>query len=150
MVQSCVCCSFNCSAFSALLSQNSDWEPLPLSEDLLVDILAVSHMWNIKSGMIFAKTRLEELQPPFHPIRQLQLAFKYNIQEWIAPAVEAIVGGSLATLITNEDAEVIPYLVLLILAKAREALLLEWNCVALYPPPFNCSCQKSITCTRKW
>lgn len=138
---------FCCSGLT--LISTSEWSPLPLGEEALVDILTVSHMWMIEAGTSFAKSRLRQLQPPLPFPRLLQLGIKFGIRDWIFPAVEGILFSSLGS-IDIHDTERIPYRAFVVLAKAREAVLQQRNVVGMYPPPFECGCISNQGCLRKW
>jgi hypothetical protein len=66
----------------------SDWQPLPQEESLLINILKVARLWMVESGIQYAIHHLEMFN--LHPSRQLEIAIKYKIPEWVAPAIKAL------------------------------------------------------------
>ncbi|KAF8800933.1 hypothetical protein BYT27DRAFT_7262488 [Phlegmacium glaucopus] len=84
IVQGCTVKRF--ANFLGWLNHNSAWAPLQaLHACQLVDILHVSHMWDIQPGIDFATQQL--LKFDLHPAHRLSLARQYNLLDWIPSPV---------------------------------------------------------------
>jgi hypothetical protein len=73
----------------------SPWEPRPVDRlQQLLDILQVSHMWDIRPGIDFA-TREIQTRFTIRPARSLFLAKKYQLEGWVDGAVRALLNEPL-------------------------------------------------------
>lgn len=78
-----------------ILNSVSPWEAHPVDRlQQLLDILHISHMWEIGPGIDFATKEIED-QFEIRPAQSLFLAKKYQIQGWVNGAVRALLNNPL-------------------------------------------------------
>ncbi|PCH43880.1 hypothetical protein WOLCODRAFT_54511, partial [Wolfiporia cocos MD-104 SS10] len=68
----------------------SEWSRPPYELEHLIAVLRLSHMWDIKSGFDWAVYYLKERESEIRPALRLRLACKYDITDWVRPAVSAL------------------------------------------------------------
>jgi hypothetical protein len=109
-------------------------------------------MWMIRDGISFAVHELEHLS--LRPSRMLQLAHKFSIEPWVAPNLQSLIRTPIVE-ITAGDAGQLGPKVLLVIAKAREALEKERKLISAYPPKLpsswpSCWCASHSVCEKIW
>lgn len=66
------------------------WSRLEATADRLVDVLHVSHLFQVLDGVKFAIQALDELSPPLSLCRRIHLAIHYGITAWVDITVRAL------------------------------------------------------------
>ena len=131
----------------------SSWEAPRLEHrQQLLDILHISHMWEIVPGIDFAAREL--LGFDLQPAHRLYLARRYGLVDWIPAAVRVLLSTPLER---YHDGVEIPFDVELymLIAKAKESIALERRRVGNFPPfpkdfdngPF---CDQHSQCKKVW
>jgi hypothetical protein len=115
----------------------------------------------MESGADWAIQALDclELDKALTPANRLQLAYRYNIQQWILPAVSSLIDRQESRkrlrLITNGDIDQMGWRTYIIISKAVETVQAARTAVAITPPTVHHSpqCrlrQKEQDCNRAW
>jgi hypothetical protein len=122
------------------------------STQQLLDILHVSHMWEIASGVEFATSEL--LKADLHPVHRLRLAQKYSLQEWIEIPIHMLLGAPLERY-TEQDQDNLDFGLYMLIATTKESIAKARKVLAHHPPllpdadnaPF---CPQHTTCKKVW
>lgn len=117
-------------------NSNSDHDEMgarEIDEEFLVGVLTVSRYWNIQKGEDFVRKHFIDIHPALPPSRQLELARRFQVQEWIGLAVRSLVLSPISPLKFN-DIEWMTGKVFVIVAKAHDALIYERSQCAFNPP----------------
>jgi hypothetical protein len=138
-----------------LLMTYSSWLPHRVGHrQQLLDILHVSHMWEIQPGIDFASHEL--LAFNLHPAHSLSLARQYQLLDWIAYPVQNLLVSPLEQYTHNNNpTEKLDYDIYMIIATAKESIATERKRLGNHPPfppnfdsePF---CAQHNTCKRVW
>ena len=112
-------------------------------------------MWYIQESIKFARHWLERLNIP--ATERIKLAKWYEIQDWVAPAVQELLRTPLNSL-SNDDLDQINMRIYCIIAKAKEAMERQRKILAACPPAlpkdsFNFQtawCASHGTCEKVW
>lgn len=141
---------------------SSAWAPLKAERtQQLLDILHVSHMWEIEPGIQFASTEL--LKFDLHPAHRLHLARQYGLRDlnWINVPIRMLLGSPLERY-TNEDITSqqltqnhLDFNLYMIIATCKESIATARKVLANHPPfptdsdntPF---CLQHATCKKVW
>ena len=99
--------------------------------EVLIDILHMCKMWYIEDGFKFAKHWLKQHKIP--ATERLQLATYYEIQDWVALAVQELLRTPLSSL-SNGDLDHINICLYSIIAKAKEVIEKQRKLIAACPP----------------
>jgi hypothetical protein len=112
----------------------------------------------IEDGVRYAIHHLESLN--LGPFCMLQLAAQYHIQQWVAPAITALMNVSVTVASFGDDANHLGFRVYTIIVKAKEMLEKERKLIAAYPPPLHSDtlheaerswlCKNHTLCRRAW
>src|SRR5271169_102392 len=118
----------------------------------LIDILHVSHMFDIQPGVQFAIGQLLEFN--LHPAHRLRLASRYHLAGWISHVVRDLLQLPLPDY-TTEDIEHIGVNIFIIIATAKEKISIERKRFTNYVPfPKNSEnapfCLQHTTCKKVW
>ncbi|KAI5993212.1 hypothetical protein EDD15DRAFT_2367447 [Pisolithus albus] len=119
----------------------------------LVAILKVSRLWQIENSIAWAIAHLNQLE--LSAVHKLELARKYTIPQWIAPAVRSLTLASLSA-IDEDETLVLGVRVYSIIARAREVMEMERRTIAAVPPglslPPSPACNNShhVHCKDVW
>ncbi|KAJ7457472.1 hypothetical protein FB451DRAFT_1509776 [Mycena latifolia] len=132
----------------------SEWDFLGNSEEkerICIHLLKLSDMWQIEAGKKFAIKTLQDMVLP--PSQRLELAGKYNINDWVDPAVREIFDHKVAD-ITNADICAMGWMVYSKLVKAKEKLEEETRRTAMVAPAIakdpSWECQNHNSCQSVW
>lgn len=138
---------------------NSAWAPLKAEcTQQLLDILHVSHMWEIAPGIQFAITEL--LKFHLHPAHRLHLARQYHLLDsnWINVPIRMLLGSPLERYKnddTSKDSDKLDFNLYMLIATTKESIATARKVLANHPPfptdsdntPF---CPQHATCKRVW
>jgi len=113
---------------------DSGWNPPPLPERLLTNILRLSNHWEITEGQEYAILFLG--QQVLHPAHRLEVSRMYEIEVWVKPAFEALVRMELRH-VSMEDVNRIGFTMYVILAKAHKAIDNRRKLIAAVPPAMS-------------
>lgn len=129
----------------------SGWNPPPVPERLLINVLKLSNRWLISEGQNYAILFLDK--QILHPARRLELSRMYQINAWVKPAFEALVRMELRSL-PSSDVNRIGFTAYVILAKAREAIDYQRKLVAAVPHTMTFTesykCAEHDRCKESW
>ncbi|KAF8816665.1 hypothetical protein BYT27DRAFT_7220536 [Phlegmacium glaucopus] len=138
--------------FLGWLNHNA-WAALQASHACqLVDILHVSHMWDIQPGIDFATQQL--LKFDLHPAHRLSLARQYNLLDWIPSPVRSLLASPLERY-TKDSKDNLDFELYMIIATAKESISMEQKHLGNHPPfPQNFDndpfCAQHETCKKVW
>ena len=139
--------------FLFLFLQISSWAPLQLEHrQQLLDILHISHMWEIMPGINFAAGEL--LRFDLKPAHRLYLARRYDLVNWIPDSVRILLSIPLERYHIGVETPLDIELYMLI-AKAKESIALERRRVGnfpAFPKDFDNGpyCTQHNQCKRIW
>jgi len=128
---------------------------------VLLSVLAISHRFMLDAGVEWAIQALDSLdmEDSLTPSHRLQLSFRYDIEQWILPAVSCLVdwqaARKLLRLISNDDIEQMGVRTYALIVRGVEAIQAARTSVAITPPSIDHCPQCQIhhedrTCTRAW
>ena len=141
MVKSQVCQQsfYNCSLLTQSLPTSSSWAPhWAVHSQQLIDVLHISHMWDIQPGINFASQEL--LKFNLHPAHCLRLACQYNLLDWISTSVQSLLTSPLEWY-TTDSKDSLDFDLYMIIVSAKESIATERRCLGNYPPfPSNEVC----------
>jgi hypothetical protein len=129
------------------------WAPLKAeSTQQLLDILHVSHLWEIAPGVQFAASEL--LKANLHPVHRLHLARRYGLQDWIEIPIRMLLGTPLERY-TEEAQDNLDFQLYMLIATTKESIAKAWKVLANHPPfpadtdntPF---CLQHAACKKVW
>lgn len=132
----------------------SAWAPLKADRTKqLLDILHVSHMWEIAPGVQFASTEL--LKADLHPAHRLQLARQYGLLDWIEIPIRMLLGAPLERYYTEESQDTLDFKLYMVIATNKESIAKARKVLANHPPfpadtdntPF---CPQHAACKKVW
>jgi hypothetical protein len=134
---------------------SSAWAPLKAEcIKQLLDILHVSHMWEIAPGIQFASTEL--LKFDLQPAQRLHLAQKYGLidSNWINIPIRRLLGSPLDRY-TEDSPDNLDFKLYMLIATTKESIATARKTLAYHPPfptdsdntPF---CPQHATCKRVW
>ncbi|KAF4596843.1 hypothetical protein EYR40_007468 [Pleurotus pulmonarius] len=127
------------------------WRSFPHTEETLVSILSVSHMWQVQAGFDYAMDRIVELNLP--AARMLHLGARFRIRDWVLNAVPILLATS-ARQLTDHDIELMGARVISIIIKAKEVVDEQRKTLAAFPPPLSDApswgCETHASCHRVW
>ncbi len=133
----------------------SSWAPHHAEHSQqLLDILHVSHMWDIQPGIDFASQEL--LKFDLHPAHRLSLAHRYNLLDWISAPVRSLLTSPLERYTPNTKAEnKLDFILYTIIATTKESIATERKRLGNHPPfPQNFDnepfCSQHGVCKRVW
>lgn len=136
-----------------LVAASSAWSPLKTDRTKqLLNILHVSHMWEIAPGVEFASTEL--LKANLHPGHRLRLAQQYGLLNWIEIPIRILLDSPLERY-TEDGPNNLDFSLYMVIATAKESIATARNVLAHVPPfptdtdnsPF---CPEHATCKRIW
>lgn len=123
------------------------------SEQLL-DILHISHLWQIRPGFDYAIQQLDV--HTLQPAKRLSLAQKYGIAGWVSEAVRSLLLLPFREY-TEQDIRDLSFPGYLVIACAKEEIQKQRKVLAAIPPyPLDVSadnaphCTYHTTCIRVW
>ena len=131
----------------------SAWAPLKAERTKqLLDILHVSHMWEIAPGVQFATTEL--LKADLHPAHRLHLARQYGLLDWIDTPIRMLLEAPLERY-TEESQDTLDFKIYMIIATTKESIAKARKVLANHPPfpadtditPF---CLQHVACKKVW
>ncbi|KDR72044.1 hypothetical protein GALMADRAFT_143385 [Galerina marginata CBS 339.88] len=140
--------------FMLWLNHNA-WNPVVVRrQEQLLDILHVSHMWQIRPGFDYAVGQLGEHL--VRPAKRLFFAQKYNIAGWVPEAVLLLLLMPFREY-TEEDIRNLSFPGYLVIACAKEEIQEQRRFLAAIPPypsDFTADhaphCPYHTTCNRVW
>lgn len=159
--------------FGTLIVTISPWSPLTADhQQQLLDVLHVSHMWDILPGVNFASNQLRQ-QFDLSPCHLLNLAGRYGLTEWVNGAVTTLLTTQLRVssiyviddlfskllkqTLTSTDKRLLGFELYSIIACAKESISHERQRLGNHPPfPRNfddgpyCSPTQHMACKRIW
>ena len=98
----------------------SAWAPLKAEHTKqLLDILHVSHMWEIVPGVQFATTEL--LKADLHPVHHLRLAKQYGLLDWIEIPIWMLLTAPLERY-TEESQDTLDFRLYMVIATTKESI----------------------------
>ena len=155
MVKSQVCQQsfYNCSLLTQSLPTSSSWAPYrAVHSQQLIDVLHVSHMWNIQPGINFASQEL--LKFNLHPAHCLRLAHQYNLFDWISTSVQSLLTSPLKRYMTDSK-DSLDFDLYMIIVTAKESIATERKRLGNHPPfPSNFDnepfCAQHESCKKVW
>ncbi len=99
----------------------SAWVPLKAEHTKqLLDILHVSHMWEIVPGIQFATTEL--LKADLHPAHRLHLARQYGLLDWIEIPVRMLLTAPLERY-TKESQDNLDFNLYMVIVTTKESIV---------------------------
>lgn len=120
----------------------------------LLDILHISHMWQIRPGFDYAINQLGV--HTLRPAKQLSLAQKYSIAGWVPDAVRSLLRLPFREY-TEQDIRDLSFSGYLVIACAKEEIQEQRKVLAAIPPcPLDVNaddaphCGGHTTCIRVW
>ena len=131
----------------------SAWAPLKAEHTKqLLDILHVSHMWEIVPGVQFATTEL--LKADLHPAHHLRLAKQYGLLDWIEIPIQMLLTAPLERY-TEESQDTLDFRLYMVIATTKESIEKARKILANHPPfPANADntpfCPQHATCKKIW
>jgi hypothetical protein len=144
---------YYCNINTIWVVASSSWSPLKTDQTKqLLDILHVSHMWEIAPGVEFASTEL--LKANLHPAHRLRLARQYGLLDWIEIPIRILLESPLARY-TEDSHDNLDFSLYMVIATAKESIATARKVLANIPPfptdadntPF---CPQHATCKRIW
>jgi hypothetical protein len=135
---------------------SSAWAPLKAERtQQLLDILHVSHMWEIGPGLEFASKEL--LKFDLHPAHRLHLARQYGLLNvnWINIPVRMLLGSPLERYKNEDDTNNLDFRLYMLIATAKESIATARKVLANHPPfptdsDYTPFCPQHATCKRVW
>ncbi|KAF8184626.1 hypothetical protein K438DRAFT_1974420 [Mycena galopus ATCC 62051] len=130
-----------------------DWHSMSddVKERVYSNLLKLSCLWEIEAGKKYAQKHLEDIY--LSSPRRLELACRFRIQEWVAPAVKSILKRPLSELNAG-DLERIGLHVFVILVKGKEYMDVEIKRTARLAPPMiedpSWECENHKSCIKVW
>jgi hypothetical protein len=137
------------------------WSSARPSKAVLLSVLAITHRFMMDAGVEWAIRALDSLdmEDSLTPAHRLQLSFRYEIKQWILPAVSGLVdrqaGRKLLRLISNDDVEQMGVRTYTLIVRGVEAIQAARTSVAITPSAIDHCAQCQINhedraCTRAW
>ncbi|KAF8801473.1 hypothetical protein BYT27DRAFT_7114899 [Phlegmacium glaucopus] len=132
---------------------SSSWAPHRVAHSQqLIDILHVSHMWDILPGIEFASTQLLDFN--LLPAHRLYLARQYNLLDWVPSPIRILLSAPLEQY-TTDSKDHLDFELYMIIATAKESIAAERKRLGNYPPfPKNFDdepfCAQHGTCRKVW
>ena len=119
----------------------------------LIDILHISHMWDIHPGIEFATRELLEFN--LHPAHRLYLAHRYNLVDWISDPIRKLLAAPLERYVKEDKDHHLEFDLYMIIATAKESIAAERKRLGNHPPfppnfdnePF---CDQHESCKKVW
>ncbi|KIM38493.1 hypothetical protein M413DRAFT_30043 [Hebeloma cylindrosporum] len=130
------------------------WKPLKAERTKqLLDILHVSHMWDIVPGVEFATTELLS-KADLHPAHRLHLARQYRLLDWIEVPVRMLLTAPLERY-TAESQETLDFKLYMVITTTKESIAKARKVLANHPPfPANSDnapfCLQHDNCKKVW
>jgi len=120
----------------------------------LLDILHISHMWEIGPGIHFASTELLKPQFGLRAAHRLYLAYQYSLLAWIPVAVRVLLSTHLMDY-SEVDKEHLGFNLYEIIATTKESIETERKRLGVHPPyPKNFDdgpfCDNHGQCMKIW
>jgi hypothetical protein len=131
----------------------SAWAPLKAERTKqLLDILHVSHMWEIVPGVQFATTEL--LKADLHPTHRLHLTRQYGLPHWIEIPIRMLLTAPLERY-TEASQDTLDFQLYMIIVTTKESIAKAQKVLANHPPfPANADttpfCPQHATCKKVW
>jgi len=132
---------------------HSALEPLKTDHtEQLLNILHISHMWQMEQGVEFAASQL--IKKSLHPVHRLWLAWQYGLQDWIEIPIRMLLGTPLE-LYTEVNENNLDFPLYMIITTMKESIATARKCLAHHPPfptdsdntPF---CLHHTVCKKVW
>jgi len=144
--------------YSTNLSLIRPWTTGGPPKEVLLSILGLSHRFMMDSGVNWAIQAFDNLDSDnaLTPASRLRLAFQYEIQQWILPAISTLIDQQNSRkqlrLIMNESIDQMGWRTYIIISKAIETIQAARSAVAITPPTVHHapSCRKEQECNRVW
>jgi hypothetical protein len=141
-----------------LLISYRPWTAGRPSKAALLSVLAMSHRFMMDAGVSWAIQAFDCLdsEDALTPAHRLQLSFRYDLKQWILPAISAIMDQQVARrqlrLISSDDVEQMGVKTYILIVKGVEAIQAARVSVAINPPSaHHCpDCQEEYNCSRTW
>lgn len=136
----------------------SSWEPHHAGHSQqLLDILHVSHMWEIQPGIDFAAEQLLLPQFNLHAAQRLYIARRYGLLHWISSPVRELLASPLDRYTQDDSENELGFDLYVIIATAKESIATVRKRLGNHPPfpqnfddgPFCVHIQHE-TCKRVW
>jgi len=97
----------------------------------LLNILHISHMWQMEQGVRFAALQL--IKQSLHPVHHLWLAWQYGLQDWIERPIHMLLSTPLE-LYTKVNENNLDFPLYMIIATTKESIAKARKCLAHHPP----------------
>ena len=140
-----------------LYFDGSSWEQHDAGHSQqLLDILHVSHMWEIQPGIDFAAEQLLLPQFKLHPAQRLYIARRYGLLNWISSPIRELLASSFEKYAQDSENQ-LGFNLYVIIATAKESIATERKRLGNHSPfpqnfddgPFCIGAQHE-TCKRVW
>lgn len=119
----------------------------------LVSILKLSSQWSLHRGREWSIDNLVAITSTIKPALRLRLARVYNIEVWIRPALERLIGTPLIRF-HDDDRTWMGWQTYSLVARVRESAEKHRKTVALMPPKmegiYHAACRDHEACGKVW